>query len=343
VARLIALTIIAVIFVFGLLVFVHELGHFLTAKAVGMRVDEFAIGFGPKLMHRQRGETLYSLRAIPLGGFNKIAGMDPDEKQDEKSFYSKSVWARMFVIVAGSAMNFLLPVILFFLVFMLSGIDTPSNEPVIGSVMPERPAAAAGLLPGDKIVAVNGQTITTWPQFVEVIQTSADKNIVIDLNRDGAAQKINIIPQFDQSAQRGIIGVTPVVEKYQPGVFEAMGLGVKYTYLVLVKMIDALVEIVTGQAAADIAGPIGIMKMTGEAAQNGLAPLLQFAAFLSINLGLINLLPIPALDGGHIIVLSIEAVRGKQLNKRYLEIVHSIGFVLLLLLMVVATFKDITR
>ncbi|MDR1702698.1 MAG: RIP metalloprotease RseP [Sporomusaceae bacterium] len=337
------LTIIAVVFVFGLLVFVHELGHFLTAKAVGMRVDEFAIGFGPKIISRQRGETVYSLRAVPLGGFNKIAGMDPDEEQDEKSFYAKSVGARMFVIVAGSVMNFLLPVILFFAVFMLSGIDTPSQEPVIGSIMQDRPAASAGLLAGDKVVAVDGQGIESWPQFVEIIQKSADKNVVIEVARGGTAQKISVMPEFDATAQRGIIGVTPLVEKYQPGVFEAMGLGAKYTYVVLVKMVDALAEMVTGRAAADIAGPIGIMKMTGEAAQNGLAPLLQFAAFLSINLGLINLLPIPALDGGHIIVLGIEAIRGKQLNKRYLEIVHGIGFVLLILLMIVATFKDITR
>ena len=336
-------TVIAIIFVFGLLVFVHELGHFLTAKFTGMRVDEFAIGFGPKLASVKKGETVYSLRVIPLGGFNKIAGMDPDEEQDEKSFYAKSVWSRMLVIVAGSFMNFVLPVLLLFVVYLSNGLEKVSEQPILGEILPGKPAAAAGLLAGDKILTVNGAKINTWLQFVEVIQKNAAQKISIDFERGGVTKNASVVPEFDEKANRALIGVQATIETYRPGVLESAGLAVKQTVFVIGRMLAGLYEMVAGKAEADIAGPIGVMKMTGEVARHGLIPLLQFAAFLSINLGLINLFPIPALDGGHIVVLAIEAVRRKPLNRRYLEIVHTMGFALLIIIMILATFKDITR
>ncbi|WP_249030678.1 RIP metalloprotease RseP [Sporomusa acidovorans] len=337
-------TVIATIFVFGLLILFHELGHFITAKSVGMRVDEFAIGFGPKLISKKIGETDYSIRIIPLGGFNKIAGMDPGEEQDERSFSAKPIWARMLVIIAGSAMNFVLPIILLFIVFVSAGIDTPSNQPIIGNVFPDKPAAVAGLLPGDRITAVNGKSIDSWRQFVSVIQVNAGTKLTITFARGAETGKTSVLtPEYEEKGKRGIIGVTPQIDKYQPGILESASLAVKQTITVAQVMLVGIGEMVTGKTAADVAGPIGVAQMAGEVAQLGIIPLLQFAAFLSINLGLINLLPVPVLDGGHVVTLAVEGIRGKPLSNSQMQFIQMIGFALLMLLFVVATFKDIAR
>lgn len=336
-------TLIATIFVFGLLIFFHELGHFLTAKLVGMRVEEFAIGFGPKLLSRKYGETVYSLRIIPLGGFNKISGMDPDEEQDERSFNSKPIWARMLVIVAGSTMNFILPVILFFFVFIGAGIDTPSNAPIIGNVFPDKPAAQAGLQPGDRIISVNETDINSWRDFVNVVQTNAGNQLMIRYETNGTVKNISVTPEYDNKADRGIIGVMPKIENYQPGIIEGIGLALKQTYTVAGSMVTGIAQMITGKASAELAGPIGVAQMAGEVAQLGIVPLLQFAAFLSINLGLINLLPVPVLDGGHLVTLAIEGVRGKSLSRNKMQFIQMVGFALLMILLIITTFKDIAR
>ena len=336
-------TLLAAIFVFGLLVLVHELGHFITAKMVGMRVDEFALGFGPKLLSRKYGETIYSLRIIPLGGFNKIAGMDPDEEQDARSFCAKPVWARMLVIIAGSAMNLLLPVLLFFIVFVSAGVDRVSEEPVIGKVFQGKPAAVSGLLTGDRVLTVNEEAITSWRQFVVAIQTNAGNTVSLTLERNGERKLVTVIPEYDEKAKRGIIGVMPNIENYQPTLLESVALAVKQNITVTGAMLAGLADMVTGKAAADVAGPVGVAQMAGQVAQQGFIPLLQFAAFLSINLGIINLLPVPVLDGGHVVTLLIEAVRRKPLNRNILQTVQMIGFALLMLLLLVATFMDFTR
>ncbi len=337
-------TVIATIFVFGLLILFHELGHFITAKSVGMRVDEFAIGFGPKLISKKIGETTYSIRIIPLGGFNKIAGMDPDEQQDERSFSAKPIWARMLVIVAGSVMNFILPILLLFIVFVSAGIDKPSNQPIIGNVFPDKPAAVAGLLPGDRITTVNGAPVESWRQFVTIIQTSANTNLTISFSRAGEANKTaTLTPEYDEKGKRGVIGVIPQIDKYQPGILESISLAIKQTVTVAQAMVVGIGEMITGKAAADVAGPIGVAQMAGEVAQLGIIPLLQFAAFLSINLGLINLLPVPVLDGGHVVTLAVEGIRGKPLSNSQMQFIQMIGLALLMLLFVVATFKDISR
>jgi len=336
-------TVAATIFVFGLLVLVHELGHFFTAKMVGMRVDEFGIGFGPKIVSYKHGETLYSLGLIPLGGFNKIAGMDPEEKQDEQSFYAKSIPARMLVIAAGSAMNFVLPILLFMIIFLSSGIDTPSREPIVGNVFADKPAAQAGLMVGDRIVSVNEIEITSWQEFVKVIQVNANNKLNLRYEHQGKIQTATVIPEYDEKANRGIIGIMPQVEKYHPGAIEALGLSFKQTYMVASSMVVGIAQMITGKVAAEVAGPIGVAQMAGEVAQLGLMPLLQFAAFLSINLGLINLLPVPVLDGGHLVTLAVEGLRGKPLKPSQMQFIQMIGFALLMLLFLVATFKDISR
>lgn len=337
------LTILAAIFVFGVLVTVHEFGHFITAKMTGMRVDEFAIGFGPKIYQQKDGETLYSLRAIPLGGYNKIAGMDPDDPAEENSFKSKSIPARMLVILAGSLMNFLLPVILFSSIFMINGMEKPVNEPVLGTVMENQAAANAGLQAGDRIVSINDTQITVWNDIVTALQANGTKEVSVTAERNGQLHTYKMMPEFNEQLGRPLIGISPqfVVEK--PGVVDSVKMGFGYTRYIILAMVDGLQKIITGKAPAEVAGPIGVAQMAGEVAEKGILPLISFVAFLSINLGVINLLPLPALDGGHFVLLVLEGLRGKPLGSKAMNTIQTIGVVLILAITIFSTFKDITR
>lgn len=352
-------SLLATILLFGLLVLVHEWGHFITAKLTGMWVKEFAIGFGPKLISWRMGETCYSWRAVPLGGFNNIAGMHPDEEIEDlggmseaeyrrRAFYAKSVWARMLVIAAGSVMNLLLPVLLFATVFMVSGIDRPVDAPIVGQALAGRPAAQAGLQDGDRIVRINGIEVGTWRQMVDTLQTATGTGeVTIDFERPGAGapelRQTKVQPERDAANGRVLIGVAAKLENYRPGPGEACSLAVQQTVSVAAMMVKGLAKMVTGQAAADVAGPIGVAQMAWEVAQNGLMKLLGFGALLSINLGIINLLPIPVLDGGHLVALTLEAVRGRPISKERLQLVQMVGLIILLLIMLYATFKDVLR
>ena len=336
-------TIIATILVFGLLVLVHELGHFITAKLTGMRVSEFAIGFGPKLLWKKSGETEYSVRAIPLGGFNKIDGMDPEEEQDERGFSRKPVWARAVVIAAGSLMNFVLPVLLFTIVFLANGIETVSDKPMIGALIPGKPAIQSGLSVGDKIVKVNGAPVGNWREVVETIRVAKDSLTLELVTVAGKPRTVTMIPEIDSKSGRALIGIVPVIDKQKLSLAESISRAVSQTFAIAGKMLTGLGQMFTGKAEADIAGPIGVMKLTGEMAQLGIVPLLQFAGFLSINLGLINLLPVPLLDGGHLITLLLEAIRRKPLSAKQIHYTQMVGIALLGTLMLFATFKDLIR
>ena len=341
------LTIVSAVFVFGLLVLVHEWGHFITAKMTNMRVDEFAIGFGPKLISWQKGETLYALRAIPLGGFNRIAGMDLDEEENDagdRAYFKRPIWARMVVILAGSVMNFVLPVILFFLIFLCVGVQTPSTEPIVGAVMANRPAASAGLMAGDRITSINGQTINEWANISEVFKDSAGKPFEVTYLRGDESRHTTVIPVLDESSNRVVIGIQGSVISQEVSIGEAASLSVEKTWRIFKAMLEALAMLVTKEgASSELSGPIGVAQMAGEVAQHGFIPLLNFAAFLSLNLGIVNLLPVPALDGGHFITLVIEAVRGKQMSKKAMYYIQAVGVVILMSLMIFATFNDITR
>lgn len=341
------LTIVSAVFVFGLLVLVHEWGHFITAKMTNMRVDEFAIGFGPKLISWQKGETLYALRAIPLGGFNRIAGMDLDEEENDagdRAYFKRPIWARMIVILAGSVMNFVLPVVLFFLIFLCVGVQTPSTEPIVGAVMANRPAASAGLMAGDRITSINGQTINEWANISEVFKDSAGKPFEVTYLRGDESRHTTVIPVLDESSNRVVIGIQGSVISQEVSIGEAASLSVEKTWRIFKAMLEALAMLVTKEgASSELSGPIGVAQMAGEVAQHGFIPLLNFAAFLSLNLGIVNLLPVPALDGGHFITLVIEAVRGKQMSKKAMYYIQAVGVVILMSLMIFATFNDITR
>ena len=338
------LTIAAAIFVFGLLVLVHELGHFITAKLTGMRVDEFAIGFGPKLVSFTRGETVYSLRAIPLGGFNDIAGMDPSNNEaGARGYCEKPVLSRMIVILAGSIMNFILPIVIFFGIFFFVGVSTPNPEPVLGTVLADKSAAQAGLEDGDRIISLDGKAIATWTEFVDHVKDNEGTPIKVVAQRGEETIETTMTPVYDPQAKKAVVGVMSSVDTKHPGLFEAAGLALQKTYMIVVMMLDALLQIVLKLSGSELAGPIGVAQMAGEVAQMGFVPLLNFAAFLSLNLGIVNLFPIPALDGGHFVTLCVEAVRGKPMSPKALEYTQKVGIALLILLMVLATKNDIVR
>ncbi|ATW24534.1 RIP metalloprotease RseP [Candidatus Formimonas warabiya] len=329
------------IVIFGILILVHEFGHFITAKANDVKVDEFSLGMGPKVFGFQKGETIYSLRLLPLGGFVRMAGMeDQDQDQEEpRGFNKKTVLQRMAIIFAGPLMNFIAALALFILAFMVVGV--PSNSNIIGEVVSGQPAAAAGIRSGDRIVEINGAKVENWEDIVTVIHEKPGHEITLTLSRDNQVKTVQVTPRKDPSSGYGVIGIMQSWER--KGLFSATVLGLQNAYDFTKLIIVSLVQMITGAIAPDVAGPVGVVKMVGEVSRFGLGSLMTFAGILSINLGLINLFPIPALDGSRLVFLSLEGLRGRPIDPAKENFIHMIGFVLLMALMVVITYQDILR
>lgn len=337
-------TVVASILVFGFLVLFHELGHFALAKWTGMRVDEFAIGFGPRIWSVTYGETEYSIRCIPLGGFNDIAGMDPaNNDAGDRGYCAKPVWKRMLTILAGPGMNLILPIFIFAAIFFTVGVSSPSTRPELGEILPDKPAAMAGLKKGDTILRINDTETNEWKDIVKAILSNGQKSMTVEYVRDGVEHKTTMVPEYDKQNDRPVVGIMSSSDVRQPGFIEAIYLAVYKTGYIIYEMLNGLVKIFTGSAAAELAGPLGVMQMTGEVAQIGFVALLHFAAVLSLNLGIINLLPVPALDGGYFITLLIEGLRGKPMGEKALQYTQMVGITLLVALMLFATKNDIVR
>ncbi len=338
------LTLLACIFVFGILVTVHEFGHFITAKLTGMKVEEFSIGFGPKIYQQQEGETLYSLRMLPLGGYNKIAGMDPDDPEDlERGFNSKPVASRMLVILAGSLMNFLLPVLIFFGIFLAYGMEVPQNTPVLGQIVEGYPAAQSGLKEGDRVLSINGQPVSQWPDIRTRLADAGTKPVPFEIQRDKEKLTLTVTPVLNPETGKPFIGVVSSLKKVQLTPWQAAVSSVTATKNIIKNMYASLYHMITGKTKAELSGPVGVAKMAGQVAHKGFDMLLQFTAMLSLNLAIINLLPLPALDGGHFLILLIEAVTGYKLGKTAMQNIQKVGVVMILAITIFATFKDLTR
>ncbi len=338
------LTILACIFVFGILVTVHEFGHFITAKLTGMKVEEFSIGFGPNIYQQQEGETLYSLRMLPLGGYNKIAGMDPDDPEDpERGFNSKPVSSRMLVILAGSLMNILLPVVIFFGLFLAFGMDVPENKPVLGQIIEGYPAEQSGLKEGDRILSINGKPVHEWLDIRKNIADSGMQPIPFEIQRDKEKLTITVTPGVNPETGKPFIGVVSSLKNVRLTPGQAAVASVTATKNIIKNMYASLYHMVTGKTKAEFSGPVGVAKMAGEVAHKGFDRLMQFTAMLSLNLAIINLLPLPALDGGHFLILLIEAVTGHKLGKTAMQNIQKVGVAMILALTIFATFKDLTR
>jgi regulator of sigma E protease len=344
------MTVVVPVVVLGLLIFFHELGHFVVAKRAGIAVLELSFGMGPRLLSTIRGETRYSLRALPFGGSVSMA-TDLAEADDAppvapgRTFESKPVRTRVAVIAAGPVMNFLLTVLLLTLVFGVIGIEQPQlGSTVLGSVVAGGPADAAGLQPGDRVLAVDGRQVTDWPAMVQVVQGALGRPITVAFLRDGATQEVVVTPApHPQNPNAGYLGIASSVLRLQLPMPLALRYALSETGRMLTLWVGAVAGIFRGQGAPDVSGPIGIIQMLGEASRFGLANLFFLAAVISANFGLINLFPIPALDGSRLVFLAVEAIRGKAVSPEHEGRLHLVGYGLLMALLVILTYRDIVR
>ncbi len=415
-------TAIAFIFIFGSLVFFHELGHFLFAKRAGIMVREFAIGMGPKIYGKTHGETIYTIRLLPIGGYVRMAGEDMDgselqpgyrvglivnednivkkiifnqnnrqlpdllflevERADlekdlfiegydeeetlvrysvsrncvlvengretliapyDRQFNAKTVGQRAMTIFAGPLFNFILAFFIYLLIGLFNGV--PTYEPIITEVVENDPAAQAGMLAGDKVKSIDGQVVEKWQDLAAIVQDRPGETIDVTVERSGQLVNLNMmVKETEQDGKKyGQIGVLyDSPREFNP--LKAVVFGAQETYNMTMKIFELLGMLITGQFTIDaLSGPVGIYKATEQVAQYGFVNLMNWAAMLSINLGIMNLLPLPALDGGRLLFFGFEAVRGKPIDRQKEGIVHFVGIVLLMILMVVVTWNDIQR
>jgi regulator of sigma E protease len=340
------------VLVLGVLIFVHELGHFLVAKRAGVSVLKFSLGFGPKIAGFTRGGTEYLLSAIPLGGYVKMLGEDPKEEVAdlERSFSAKPIGWRSLIILAGPGSNFLLAIAIFWVVFMV-GVPTLTTK--VGEVMEGFPAREAGLLRGDRIVGIEGQPIEKWEELAKQIHQSPGRPVRLTVEREGKRFDVTVAPKatkqknlFGEEQEIGLLGIAPaeefLTERTNP--ITAFGRAVYKTYDLSVLILVTFGKLLQGVVPAKtIGGPLLVAQMAGEQARLGVLNLLFFTALLSINLAILNLLPIPILDGGHLFFALIEAARGKPVSLKKREMAQQVGLVLLVALMIFAFYNDIFR
>ncbi|WP_085992386.1 RIP metalloprotease RseP [Oceanobacillus senegalensis] len=419
-------TVIAFIFMFGLLVFVHEWGHMIFAKRAGMLVREFAIGFGPKVLSFTRNETLYTIRLIPAGGYVRVAGEDPeiielkpghhvglefnehgrvdkiivnnkskhpnariievervdldhrlviegyelddedtrlsfdvdskaffvmDERETQiapydRQFASKTAGQKAMQLFAGPLMNFILAIILFLVLGIVQGV--PVDEAIMGEIQPNTPAEEAGMMANDQVVQIEDQSISTWEEFTTIVRENPGQELNMTVLRNGEEETLTVVPRqvegINQQGETIQIGQIGVYQGFEKSVIETLKYGFEQTYEITRLVLTNLGMLITGQVPLDVlSGPVGIYDATDQVVQTGFMNLIMWTAMLSVNLGIVNLIPLPALDGGRLMFVGIEKLRGKPVPPEKEGIFHFIGFALLMLLMIVVTWNDIQR
>jgi regulator of sigma E protease len=360
--------VIPFLFVLSIVVFFHELGHFLVARWCGVRVLVFSIGFGPEIIgFNDRHGTRWKISAVPLGGFVKFFGddnvasasngaqlADMDANERPRSFVFQPVRKRAAIVVAGPLANFILAIVIFAAIFMLYGKQTMSAR--VDSVQPDSAAAAAGFQPGDLVTAINGAAIESFADMQRVVSESAGETLSITVERNGVQRVLKAAPAlkdvkdtFGNVRHIGILGISRSMAaadlKFEPvPPPRAVWMGVQETWFVVDRTLSYLAGVIVGREAADqLGGPIRIAQMSGQVATIGFVALIHLAAVLSVSIGLLNLFPIPLLDGGHLLFYSIEALRGRPLSERAQEVGFRIGLAIVLMLMIFATFNDIVH
>lgn len=336
----------------GILIFVHEFGHFIVAKKFGIKVLKFSLGFGPAVLKKKMGETEYMISAIPLGGYVKLFGMEPNEEVPEeekhRSFNGQSVWRRIGVVAAGPIMN----IVLAFLFFTALGM--PVTLPIIGNVFPDMPASRAGIKPGDRVETINGKAVDTWDDLAEKVAKSGGQQLELEISREGKLLKVTVVPEAPNESDlaeaakgRALIGIKPSADALvirKESLALAPWIGAKQTALYTWKTVDVLYGMLTLKISPrGLGGPIAIAKMAGESAKAGLDYYLFLVAFLSVNLAVLNFLPIPVLDGGHIFFFLLEFAMGRPVSLRNREIAQQVGMAILLLLMIFVICNDIVN
>lgn len=350
-----SLNIFALVVVLGVLIFFHELGHFLVAKLLGVGVKKFSLGFGPRLIGKKIGITDYLISAIPLGGYVKMVGEEPDADLAPAdipiSFTHKNVWKRILIVAAGPFFNIILAVIIFFGIFQISGLFI--LKPSIGEVQEGTPAYRGGLKKDDIITSIDGVELSTWEEMAEIITASKGKPLVVSVRRGDSTLVVNITPElkifqniFNEDVERYVIGITASGDGFSKdlNIFQSLSESIIQTYKITVMTIKGVAKLLQGAISPKtLSGPIMIAQMAGEQAREGATNLIFFIALISINLAILNCLPIPVLDGGHLLFFFIEAATGSPVSIRVREIAQQAGIFVLILLMIYVFYNDIAR
>ncbi|HXF81289.1 MAG TPA: M50 family metallopeptidase [bacterium] len=336
--------ILAAIVAFGVMIMVHELGHFLVAKRVGITVHAFALGFGPRLLRFRRGETEYAINAVPFGGYVRMAGEDLDSATGAGSFRAKPVGIRMAVVAAGPVMNLLLAVLLLAGTALVVGVPVGVSNRV-GQLMAGWPAEAAGLRPGDAIVAIDGQPMRSGQEVIDTIHQRPEQELRLTVERDGQRFEIRVRSRLDPRQNIGLIGFRPEAIRERMGPPRALAWALATLGETVGVIFATLVGVVREGAGMldQLAGPVGAVRFLGEAGAAGAEIFVYTASALSIMIGVFNLLPLPALDGGRLLFLLVEAVRRRPIDPRREGYIHLVGFALLILLLVTLTVRDLGK
>lgn len=355
------MTFLFAIILLGILIFVHELGHFLFAKLMGVKVEKFSLGFGPKLLGKKIGETEYLLSAFPLGGYVKMLGENHEEESEEeaeplseedkkRAYNHQPVWKRFLIVFAGPVFNIFFASLVFAIIF-LSGV--PALYPEVGEVMKDTPAERAGLMEGDRIVEIDGMEIPEWSRMTGIIYGSPEKELVFKIKRGDEIIEHTITPErktvknvFGEDKEIGLIGIRPSGADFKRKVGPAGAIkdAVLRTVEISTLTVVAIFKLIQRTIPAEnLGGPILIVQMAGKQAAEGAMSFFTFMAVISINLGIINLFPIPVLDGGHLVFLGIEAVRKKPLKEKTVILAQKVGIVVIIMIMAFALYNDIIR
>lgn len=328
--------ILGAILAFSILVIVHEFGHFTLAKINGVKVEQFSVGMGPKIVGIKGKETEYLIKLLPIGGYVKMLG-DEGKSTDDRAFNNKSPLRKLSIVSAGPIANLILAIVLFAIIGGIKGYNTP----VIDKVIEDKPAATVGLKSGDKIIKINAKTIKTWDEVVSEISTMKGNSFKLTYLRADKQNEVTITPILDPVEKRLIIGIYPQYLK-NPNLFQSISYGfteagflIKQTFIFFKTLFHG------GVSMNDFGGPVSIIKFSGEAAKAGILSLTFFGAYLSVQLAIFNIIPFPALDGGYILLFLYEIISGKKVDEEKIGLVNYIGFALLMTLMVLVTIKDI--
>lgn len=342
------MTLIWFIIILGVTITVHEFGHFIFAKKAGVYVYEFSIGMGPRIIKwkRKNDETEYSIRLFPIGGFVQMAGEEIDDDSDvpkNKKMFNKTFGQKLLIVLAGIMFNFILAIILLFFVGLFNGV--PNNQSIVGTVDAAYPAYEAGLQQGDKILTMNGKNVETIDKLSLQLQVNAGKEIELEIERNGQNQTINIEPEKKETdGEVAYVYGFGLDQTTSHGFLESVKYAFTKTLSLMHQMVFVVFYLITGAIGVNsLAGPVGIFGVVGDAAEAGIASIVYLMAFISINVGFINLLPIPAFDGCRALFIIIEKIKGSPVDIKLENTIHTVGFFLLMALMILITYNDIMR
>lgn len=353
-------TVISFIIVLGILIFVHELGHFLLAKLFRVRVLKFSLGFGPRVIGRQVGETEYLLSAFPLGGYVKMLGEDPDEREAvdaadlAAAYHLKPVWQRAGIVAAGPVFNLLFALLLFWGIFLLVGLPRALETTTVGAVTAGSAAEGAGIKAGDEILQIDGVEVRGWSEISAAVQAARGRELVLRVRRGGETLSFAATPTMqpvrnifgEETGRRAMLGIARQerVAYDRVGPVSAMGAALEHTWTLTALTLQGIGKIIQRVVpASELGGPIRIAEIAGQQMAEGWLNFLSFMALLSVNLAVLNFLPVPVLDGGHLVLLGIEGVRRRPLGTRTMEVAQKVGMVLLGSLMLFVFYNDILR